>query len=90
MLTCEVVFIMGQNKIPLIVYPKLIHIAGFDFRVITYENISNVQACLLALNFYRSCSVSSRGQGEVIDVLDYNNIACGENLLSQSESSKCT
>ena len=62
---------MEQAESPSFVYPKFIHIDGFNFRIITSCNIDEIEAYLFALKYYRSCRLPSESKGAVIDVVEH-------------------
>ena len=65
---------MEQIETPSLVYPKFIHIDGFNFRIITSCDIDEIEAYVYALNYYRSCNLPSESKGAVIDVIEHQNI----------------
>lgn len=64
---------MNQLDDKLKAYPKLIHINGFDFRVISSRDVDEVEAYMYAMYHYQTCCLANDGESNMIDIICKDN-----------------
>ena len=64
-------------------YSKVIHIDGFNFKIISNRAIDEVDAYLHALTYYHTSNLSDMKKGKIIDVIDHHNVSANQYIPSR-------